>query len=67
MAMICGTPAPVPARVQMEPGPIPTLIPSAPALASSQAPSKVATLPASSSISGSFAFTILIASSTRVE
>ena len=32
MAVICGTPAPVTTRVvQIEPGPIPTLMPSAPA------------------------------------
>src|SRR5258708_7841050 len=68
MAVICGTPAPVTTRVvQMEPGPMPTLMPSAPARASSQAPSKVATLPASSCISGSFDFKSFTASSTFVD
>ena len=47
MAVICGMPAPVTTRVvQIEPGPMPTLMASAPARASSQAPSKVPTLPA---------------------
>ena len=68
MAVICGTPAPVTTRVvQIEPGPMPTLMASAPARASSQAPSKVATLPAISSTSGSFDFTSLTASRTLVE
>ena len=47
IAVICGTPAPVTTRVvQIDPGPMPTLMASAPARASSQAPSKVPTLPA---------------------
>src|SRR5947208_2230639 len=66
MAVICGTPAPVTTRVvQMEPGPMPTLIPSTPARANSHAPSNVATLPAISSISGSLDLITLMASSTR--
>src|SRR3989442_34099 len=68
MAVICGTPAPVTTRVvQMDPGPIPTLIPSTPARANSDAPSNVATLPAISSTSGSLDLITLMASSTRVE
>ena len=47
IAVSCGTPKPVTMRVvQIEPGPIPTLIALAPASASSRAPSAVATLPA---------------------
>ena len=47
IAVSCGTPKPVTTRVvQIDPGPIPTLIASAPASASSRAPSRVATLPA---------------------
>ena len=47
MAVICGTPTPATTRVvQIEPGPMPTLTASAPALASASAPSAVATLPA---------------------
>jgi hypothetical protein len=68
MAVICGTPAPVTTRVvQIDPGPMPTLMPSAPARANSQAPSKVATFPASSSTPGSFDFTSFTASSTFVD
>ncbi len=55
MAVICGTPAPVTMRVvQIDPGPMPTLMASAPARASSQAPSNVPTLPAMRSTSGNF-------------
>jgi hypothetical protein len=40
MAVICGMPAPVTMRVvQMEPGPMPTLMASAPASISANAPS----------------------------
>ena len=40
MAVICGIPAPVTMRVvQMEPGPMPTLMASAPASMSAKAPS----------------------------
>ena len=45
--MSCGTPTPATMRVvQIEPGPMPTLIASAPASISACAPSLVATLPA---------------------
>ena len=45
--MSCGTPTPATMRVvQIEPGPMPTLIASAPASISASAPSRVATLPA---------------------
>jgi hypothetical protein len=47
IAVNCGTPKPVTMRVvQIEPGPMPTLIASAPAAARSRAPAAVATLPA---------------------
>ena len=40
MAVICGTPAPVTTRVvQIEPGPMPTLMPSMPSAIRSRAPS----------------------------
>ena len=47
MAVSCGTPTPATTRVvQIEPGPMPTLIESAPASISALAPSAVAILPA---------------------
>ena len=47
IAVSCGTPTPATIRVvQIEPGPMPTLIASAPASISACAPSPVATLPA---------------------
>ncbi len=47
IAVSCGTPTPATMRVvQIEPGPMPTLIASAPASISALAPSRVATLPA---------------------
>ena len=47
IAVSCGTPTPATMRVvQIEPGPMPTLIASAPASISACAPSRVATLPA---------------------
>ena len=47
IAVICGTPTPATTRVvQIEPGPIPTLIASAPASISASAASAVAMLPA---------------------
>ena len=47
IAVSCGTPTPATIRVvQIEPGPIPTLIASAPASTSAFAASAVATLPA---------------------
>src|SRR5437899_9554197 len=56
MAVTCGTPAPVTTRVvQIDPGPIPTFTPSTPSWARSQAPSKVATFPATRSTSGNLA------------
>ena len=52
-AVICGTPTPATIRVvQMDPGPMPTLMPLAPALIRSSAPSPVATLPAMMESSG---------------
>ena len=52
-AVICGTPTPATMRVvQIEPGPMPTLTPSAPASMSACAPSAVTTLPAMSWRSG---------------
>ena len=46
IAEICGTPTPVTILVvQIDPGPIPTFIASAPALIKSKAPSPVATFP----------------------
>ncbi len=46
MAVICGTPTPATMRVvQIEPGPIPTLTPSAPASTSARAAAPVAMLP----------------------
>ena len=50
-AVICGTPVPATTRVvHIEPGPMPTFIASAPALANALAPAAVATLPAITSI-----------------
>src|SRR6266581_5401010 len=49
MAVICGTPTPATTLVvQMEPGPMPTLMASAPASIRARAPAAVATLPATS-------------------
>ena len=46
IAVICGTPTPATTRVvQIEPGPMPTLTPSAPWSTSARAPSPVPTLP----------------------
>ncbi len=46
IAVTCGTPTPATTRVvQMDPGPTPTLTPSAPASTSACAPARVATLP----------------------
>ena len=53
IAVICGTPAPATTRVvQIEPGPMPTLIASTPSSQRSIAPSYVATLPAMSGVVG---------------
>jgi len=47
IAVICGTPIPATTRVvQIDPGPIPILTQSAPALIKASVPSAVATLPA---------------------
>src|SRR5438309_499484 len=47
MAVTCGTPTPATTRVvQIDPGPMPTLTQSAPALTRAAYPSAVATLPA---------------------
>src|ERR1035441_5464149 len=68
MAVICGMPAPVTMRVvQLDPGPMPTLMASAPASISASAPSYVATLPARRPTVGNALFTSRIASSTREE
>ena len=68
MAVICGMPAPVTMRVvQIDPGPMPTLMASAPASISAIAPSYVATLPASNATPGKRFFTSRTASSTREE
>jgi hypothetical protein len=49
IAVTCGTPTPVTTRVvQILPGPMPTLIASAPRRTSSRAPASVATFPATS-------------------
>ena len=54
-ALSCGTPTPaITLVVQIEPAPIPTLIPSAPALIKSTVASEVATLPAIISTSNFF-------------
>src|ERR1039457_7665455 len=52
MAVTCGTPTPATTRVvQMDPGPTPTLMPSAPAATRAWAPARVATLPPTTSMS----------------
>ena len=68
MAVIWGTPTPATTRVvQIDPGPIPTLTASAPALASATAPSAVATLPAMICALGKVLRTSATASSTPRE
>ena len=58
MAVICGTPMPETTRVvHIEPGPMPTLTQSAPALMRASVPSAVATLPAMRPTSGKCSFT----------
>ena len=53
IAVSCGTPTPVTTRVvQIEPGPTPTFTASTPRSTSARAPSRVATLPATSWTSG---------------
>mmetsp|Transcript_49098 Transcript_49098/g.147836 ORF Transcript_49098/g.147836 Transcript_49098/m.147836 type:complete len:202 (+) Transcript_49098:384-989(+) len=67
-AVSCGTPHPVTSRViQIDPGPTPTLIASAPASTSALTPSSVATLPATISMSGMASLMVLVASMPSVE
>src|SRR5512146_1881033 len=64
-AVICGTPTPATTRVvQIEPGPTPHFTASTPALQSASAASKVATLPATTSIPLKFALVERTASTT---
>src|ERR1035441_2575034 len=66
IAVIWGTPAPETTRVvQIEPGPIPTLMPSTPSEINSRAPSYVATLPVMSCTSGSLLLMAFTAAMTR--
>ena len=68
MAVTCGTPTPETTRVvQIEAGPMPTLMPSAPAFASAAAPSPVATLPAIRSTRGNAALIAWTVSITASE
>ena len=68
IAVICGTPIPaIILVVHIEPGPIPTLIASAPAFSNSFAPSGVATFPPIISMFGNSFFIILIVSMTFFE
>ena len=68
IAVSCGTPTPATMRVvQIEPGPMPTLIASAPASISAFAPSRVATLPATTWTAFDSFFTRATLSSTRCE
>ena len=63
MAVSWGTPTPATRRVvQAKPGPMPTLTASAPASARSRKPSAVATLPATTSLSGQVDFSSRTAS-----
>jgi len=65
MAVICGTPTPATTRVvQIDPGPTPTLTPSAPALISACAPERVAILPPITCVSGENFLTLSIESKT---
>ena len=68
IAVSCGTPTPATMRVvQIDPGPIPTLIASAPASISACAPSLVAILPAMTCTALESRLMRLTASSTREE
>src|SRR3954465_5783030 len=68
MAVSCGTPTPATIRVvQIEPGPMPTLIASAPASISALAPSRVATLPAMTCTALDSLLARVTVSSTRTE
>ena len=66
--MICGTPTPATIRVvQIEPGPMPTLTPSAPWSTSAFAPAAVAMLPPITCTCGKRFFTQATRSSTPCE
>ena len=68
MAVSCGTPTPATIRVvQIEPGPMPTLMASAPASISALAPSAVAMLPATTSIALESRLMRVTVSRTRLE
>ena len=68
IAVSCGTPTPATIRVvQIEPGPMPTLMASAPASISACAPSCVAMLPAITCTALESRLMRLTASSTREE
>ena len=68
IAVICGTPIPaIILVVQIEPGPIPTFTPSAPASLKAIAPSAVATLPPITSIPLNSCLIILMVSITFFE
>ena len=68
IAVSCGTPTPATIRVvQIEPGPMPTLMESAPESISALAPSAVATLPATTCTLFDSRFTRPTASSTCCE
>ena len=67
-ALICGTPTPATIRVvQIEPGPIPTLTPSAPASTNANAAAPVAILPPITCTSGKFFLTQVTRSNTPCE
>jgi hypothetical protein len=67
-AVSCGTPTPATMRVvQMEPGPMPTLMASAPASMRARAPEAVATLPAMTWQALLMRFTAATAASTPAE
>ena len=66
-AVSCGMPQPVTMRVvQMEPGPMPTLTPSAPASTRALAPSVVATLPATTGTFSSFLMAATVSITLRL-
>ena len=68
IAEICGTPTPATIRVvQIEPGPMPTLTPSAPASTKALAASAVAMLPPITSMFGKCFFTQVTRSNTPCE
>ena len=68
IAVSCGTPTPATMRVvQIEPGPMPTLMESAPASISALAPSAVAILPATTCTAFDMRLMRVTVSSTRRE